>query len=258
MVEMVHAIADATTGFASVSVVKQDRNQGLAKSVIGGVTELLTRFESVIVVEDDIVTSPNFLTYMNHCLDHYRDDPSVFSIGGWTFPTSRMQIPPAYPYDTYPAHRSCSWGWGTWRNRWSNIDWSMSYFQHFMTDPQAQKMFNRGGDDLVSMLEMQYQGKLDSWAIRFCYAHYASNACCIHPVKTLVHNIGFDDSGTHCAYDPDQGPSQIDPTWVPKSLCPGNPIDPEIFQLFHRASSPVKRSIPQRLWRKARSIWQRL
>ena len=56
------------SGFRSVSIFERDSNWGLAKSVIDGVTTVVSKHERIIVLEDDMVTSPYFLTSMNEVL----------------------------------------------------------------------------------------------------------------------------------------------------------------------------------------------
>ena len=47
------------------------------------------------------------------------------------------------------------------------------------------------------MLKAQMKGKIDSWAIRWGYAHFKNNAYCLYPIVPLCKNIGTDKSGTH-------------------------------------------------------------
>src|SRR5262249_39737851 len=151
-VAAVRALLRPLDGFGAVRLTEQPRNRGLANSVIAGVSEALALRGKVIAVEDDLVSSPHFLSYMNEALDAYRADRRVFSVSGYAFP---IAVPPSYPHDVYLAHRSSSWGWGTWQDRWAKVDWKVSDFDSFMSDPRAQQEFNRGGDDLTAMLGMQ-------------------------------------------------------------------------------------------------------
>jgi hypothetical protein len=187
---------------------------------------------------------------MNRALDHYNGDPKVFSVTGYTFPAHRLPIPTDYPYDTYPAYRSSSWGWACWEDRWTGIDWDMSYYDRFMADPAAQKAFNRGGNDLVSMLRSQKRGRIDSWAIRFAFAHHADDRRCIHPVKSLVSNIGLDNSGTHTGESPMHVHQVLDRDWKPERFCPGGVVDPVIAAAFFAAASQPHMPLYQRAARK--------
>jgi hypothetical protein len=233
-VEAVRAYLRSVSGFRSVTVVERERNLGLANSVIAGVTEVLARSPSVIVMEDDLLTSRNFLAFVNASLSTYRHRPDVFSVTGYNYP---LQIPPTYREDAYLSYRSSSWGWGTWRDRWSQVDWAVSDYAEFVTDARGQELFRRGGDDLAPMLERQMARELDSWSIRFDYAHYKHDAFCVHPVVSKVQNIGFDGSGVHCG-DSDDYHVALDPADRPFHLNPALAVDAGVLHAFDRKFRP--------------------
>lgn len=185
-------------GFRSVTVVERERNLGCAASIIDGVTEVVRRDGKVIVVEDDIVTSPYFLCFMNEALTYYQDDKKVFSVGGYNFPPRLMPVPSSYKHDVYFIPRSCSWGWGTWSDRWDHVDWAVKDYGELKKDKRRQKAFNLAGDDLYFMLEQQMNGEIDAWDIRWDYHHFKHKAVCVRPVISLTTNIGNDGTGTHC------------------------------------------------------------
>ena len=93
-------------------------NRGCRDAIIYAISEVLKEHDSVIVVEDDIITSPAFLSYMNKALDFYKERKTVFSISGHSHSSLHFQIPDEYPYDVYASPRLFNWGWGTWRDRW--------------------------------------------------------------------------------------------------------------------------------------------
>jgi hypothetical protein len=234
-------------GFKSVKIVERDRNWGLANSIIDGVTAVMNEYGRIIVLEDDLVTSPNFLEYMNAALDHYESDPKAFSIGGYNFPETTLPIPSDYSWDTYASFRCCSWGWATWIDRWKRVDWGMDYYETFIRDRTAQESFNRGGSDMSGMLKMQHEGRIDSWAIRFCYGHHANRMHCVYPVKTLVMNIGQDHSGTHCGRNIRWEHTSFDEQWIPRKFCQAHNIDARITRGFYDAFVPPKRSLVARI-----------
>jgi glycosyltransferase involved in cell wall biosynthesis len=237
-VERTRKVIRAAKGFKSVTLFERPSNMGLARSVIGGVSELLKKFERVIVLEDDLLTSVNFLTYMNDALLQYRDDPKAFSVTGHTFPGDVLNIPGDYPYDTYAGYRCSSWSWGTWTNRWQCIDWGMDYFPALSRDPARQAAFNAGGQDLMPMLTSQHEKKIDSWAIRFSYAHHTNDGVCIYPTKTLVRNIGLDNSGTHSRLDRRFIHSSLDDAWLPSRFVPADFVDARIADNFYAVFKP--------------------
>lgn len=197
-VDNVRAVVDEfarNSNFKKVTVIKAEQNKGLAASIIGGVSEILDRYGRVIVVEDDLVTSKDFLTYMNHALDFYETNPKVWSISGYSFPLKSLE---KYPHDIYMSPRGCSWGWATWKDRFEKVDWNVSDFNEFIKNPERIKHFNEGGPDMTDMLTRQVNGKINSWAIRWCYQESKENMFTVYPVKSRIRNIGCDNSGTNC------------------------------------------------------------
>jgi len=193
-VQAVRNYVKTIKGFDRIEIVLRDKNFGLANSVISGVTEVLKQYDQVIVIEDDILTSLSFLTFMNKALVFYQENKSIYSISGYPYP---IKIPNTYKKDIFISYRSSSWGWGTWKDRWEKVDWEVKDFSSFISDSKVQNLFDRGGQDLTQMLKAQMIGKIDSWAIRWGYAHFKNNAYCIYPIVPLCKNIGTDKSGTH-------------------------------------------------------------
>ncbi|WP_431216571.1 hypothetical protein ACQ86N_19425 [Puia sp. P3] len=150
----------------------------------------------MIVLEDDILTTPNFLTFMNAALDKYEQQPRVFSVSGYAF---NLGLPDdgAYPRDTYFTTRGWSWGWATWKDRWTGIDWQVSDYAEFTKNAAERRRFAQGGSDLNLMLKRQMTGQLDSWAIRWFYHQYKVKGLTLYPILSKVYNDGFDDLATH-------------------------------------------------------------
>ncbi len=182
------------TGFKNVSIFEANKNKGLANSIISGVTRVIEEYEKVIVLEDDLLTSPNFLVFMNQALEFYQNNFKVFSIAGYTISIS----PPAnYTLDVYFTPRASSWAWASWKDRWCEIDWSIKDFDQFKKNKRKRKEFKLGGSDMFTMLTKQMQGKLDSWAIRWCYHQFKHNMYTVYPTVSKVRNIGFGHGATH-------------------------------------------------------------
>ena len=99
-------------GFRSVTVSEQPVNRGLARSIIDEVTEMVNRCGRVIVLEDDLITSPWFLTFMNEGLELYADDERVMNVQGHVLKT-KIPVP-----ETFFIRFANSWGWGTWKRAW--------------------------------------------------------------------------------------------------------------------------------------------
>ena len=178
--------------------VFSEMNRGCRDAIIYAITEVLKLYESVIVVEDDIITSPAFYSYMCKALDYYKDRKTVFSISGHSHSPSKFVVPKDYDYDVFASPRLFNWGWGTWRDRWEQANWSFSYYDSFMNHPFEIEAFCRGGEDLLSMLIDEREGRSSAWDIQFAFAHFANHAVSIVPCVSYTYNIGMDGSGTHC------------------------------------------------------------
>jgi len=238
-VSEVRQILDSIDGFSSITRIDHPENKGLASSIIEGVSAVIAKYDRVIVLEDDLVTSPYFLEYMNEGLDNYKHTPNIFSISGYAPP---ILIPKDYKEPVYWIPRCASWGWATWADRWKKADWAVSDFIDFMKNPKAQEKFNSGGNDMTEMLQQQMSGNLDSWAIRWCFAHYQNQAGCVYPTKSKVINIGIDGSGTHHTVTTDKYKTPLDlekPRPFPVKLEPNLQISRQ-FKSFHDISEWIR------------------
>lgn len=179
--------------FSNVSIVERDINCGLAKNIIEGVTQVVNKYGQVIVLEDDIVTSPSFLEFMNSALARYKSSEQVWHISGWNYP-----IDPDGLSDTFCWRTMNCWGWATWADRWQHFSkdpdqlvqsWSKSYIKRFNLD---------GAYNFWSQVTANAQGKLNTWAIFWYATIFKYNGLCLNPSQSYVANIGHDGSGENC------------------------------------------------------------
>lgn len=193
-VESVREYISSIKGFKSVEIHTREKNFGLAANVIDGVTQAVDQYGKVIVLEDDIVTSPQYLAFMNRALIDFADEKDFMSVSGYLYP---IEIPSTYSKQLIASHRMSSWGWGTWKDRWQQVEFDMDklFSEHSLKEI---KKITKGGEDLFYMLMSQKRGKIDSWAVRFALAHALHNKYTLFPVVSYCKNIGLDGSGTHC------------------------------------------------------------
>lgn len=181
------------TGFATITIIERSENWGLARSIIDGVTTQINRYGRVIVLEDDLITAPYFLQFMNDALECYKDEPRVGHIQGCDF-TQDPSLP-----DTFLIKWTGSWGWATWKRAWQ-------YFnpdgKALLAELERRKLtytfdFN-GKYGYTRMLRRQIEGKNNSWAIRWNASLFLKDMLSLNVGKSLVQNEGFDGSGTNC------------------------------------------------------------
>ena len=184
----------SNNSFKNVDVRFSEKNSGLATSVINGVTEIINKYGNVIVLEDDLITTKDFLVYMNSALDFYKNNKKIWSISGFSFFDPETID---YPHDIYMGYRGCSWGWATWKDRWDLVDWKVSDYNKFKINPFMRHKFTISGNDMPGMLDKQMKGFISSWAIRWCYQQNKLKMYTVFPKYTKIQNIGTDGSGTH-------------------------------------------------------------
>ena len=199
-VDAVRAYLGTISGFRSVTVKHRPENYGLARSIIQGVTEVLQQSDRIIVLEDDMVTSPHFLPYMNEALERYADDERVVSIHAYVYPVDEP-LPEAF----FLTGADC-WGWATWRRGWACFNPDGQSLLDELGRRKLIRAFDFSGAYPCSkMLEDQIKGKNDSWAIRWHASAFLAGKLTLYPGRSLVQNIGNDDSGQHggatTAYD---------------------------------------------------------
>ncbi len=180
------------SGFRTVEIYLREKNFGLAKSITSGITQVLEKNDRIIVLEDDIVTSPFFLKYMNTSLDVYEPDERVISVHGYLYPIAE-QFTRAF----FLKGADC-WGWATWRRGWKLFNSDGAYLYSEIKKQGLLYDFNFCNTyPYGQMLKDQVDGKNNSWAILWYASAFLSDRLTLYPGRSLVHNIGNDGSGTH-------------------------------------------------------------
>lgn len=171
-----------------------DKSKGCARSVIDGINYVLQNYEAIIVLEDDCVPEPRFISYMYQALQKYKNRPEVYSIGGhaWDVSFSEEHI------DAYFNGRTNSWGWGTWKDRWKQFQEDYLLIRRIEETEEGRRRLDIWGKDLKSMVVGNINGNCDAWDVFWSLTVIANNGVCLSPYRSLIHNIGMDGSGTHC------------------------------------------------------------
>lgn len=193
-------------GFKEVVIEESDVNKGLSNSEIYGVSKVVKKHGKVIVLEDDLETSSQFLKYMNESLDLYENDEKVVCISGFSF----IKNAPIKETSYFIVGCECC-GWGTWKRGWDTFPLDTKpLYKEILRNKRLEKHFNYDYSyDFNGMLKQQIDGKIDSWAIRWRASVFVKELLCLHPTKSLIHNIGFDSEGTH-TYNPQDEEATIE------------------------------------------------
>jgi hypothetical protein len=247
-VQEVRGYIKTISGFRSVTIFEREKNFGLAHSIIDGVTRLCDEHGRVIVLEDDLVTSPYFLKYMNDALDLYEHDERVICIHGYTFPVEEKLA------ETFFLRGADCWGWATWKRGWDLFEPDGNALLAELGGRNLKYQFDyNGAYDFTKMLEGQISGKNDSWAIRWHASAFLKEKLTLYPGRSLVHNIGNDNSGSHCGTTTEFDVKLSDTPIIFNNIT----VEPSqksslAFENFLRK---MKKGLLQRLLLKIRALW---
>lgn len=174
-------------------------NLGLYKNLTKGISYVLSKHPSVIVIEDDLVFNENFLNFMDCSLQKFRDKKNILQISGYSYPIN---------YNSNVAYflnlTSC-WGWATWSDRWrafikfsKNKKLIQEEYNNIKYDCNKKNNFNVNGSyNYLKMLKKQMTSQFNSWGILFYLFSFHKKFLNLFPPFTLVENRGFDGSGSH-------------------------------------------------------------
>ena len=167
-------------------------NRGLSESIIGGVNSIFENYDSIIVLEDDLVGAKHFLEYSLNGLETYAREDQVSSIHGYL---PNIVSPRDQPF--FRRGADC-WGWSTWKDRWQSTEWNSNVLLAALRNGKLERKLNLNGAYCYScMLERHAAGTIDSWAIRWHVSMFLQNRLALYPSHSLIENIGFDGSGRH-------------------------------------------------------------
>lgn len=175
-------------------VIVSGYNKGLAASIVSGIDYAFREYEAVIVLEDDCVSTSNFISFMQQCFEKYKDNQKVYSVSGYSYPLDLKKT----QYDIFACGRISSWGWGTWKDRWNIFEKDYELVKKMKQDKIASVNLATWGNDLERMLAGNVIGDLDSWAVFWALNVIYREGICINPYESLISNIGLDGSGVHC------------------------------------------------------------
>lgn len=192
-VSQVRSYIKEVDGFKKVTIVERDKNWGLANSIIDGVTQIVNLHGRIIVMEDDLVTSPYFLKFMNDALEFYKDEKKVWHISGWNYPIEAENLG-----DVFLWRLMNCWGWATWSDRWNYYEKDTDKIINEFTKEDINRFNLDGAENFFSQVTANKEGKINTWAIYWYVTIFKRDGLCLNPSQTFVENIGHDGSGEHC------------------------------------------------------------
>lgn len=191
-VEKVRNYIRMISGFKKITIQERKKNYGLAESILTGVTEIVNKYGKIIVLEDDLILSKGFLTFMNESLILFKNNKSVGMVSGYVFPLER------YPKKPFFLKGGNCWGWGTWKRAWNLFENNPHTILWYIRKNNLSDDFDyQGYAGYIDALKELEKGSIKTWAILWYGTQFINNWFGYHPNYSLVQNIGFDGTGIH-------------------------------------------------------------
>ena len=208
-VQAVRDYLKTINGFKTVHILERKENNRV-KNNRDGMRLLLNQCGKMIFLEEDIVTAPAFLRFMNQALEYYRNDPRIFAINGYTPP---IRIPRYYNKQVMLLPRFAAWGFAIWKERFDEIifDVTPDMFNELYQDKVKLKAYCCGGDDIIRQLHSAAIGRTDALDVKTDYTMFVKGRkYVLCPLKALTHSIGCDGSGEHWKFSTDKHNVELD------------------------------------------------
>lgn len=203
---------ETCNSFRKLHVIRRDKNYGIKGETKNSsvlykyVSEL---YDRVILSEDDNVFSPNFLLYMNDCLEKYQDDPDVIAVTGYSFPIDWKTSDGASVQKQ--NFNASAWGEGWWTQKRKEVLQRINSGDMYDNAPYVLKHNLHKKGLFVSFYEyvcasiipIDYLRKIRSgrlYVTDYCARQYlfVYGKYVISPLVSKVRNIGIDGSGVYC------------------------------------------------------------
>ena len=168
--------------FKKKKIILRKKNLGIKKNVTNGVNFIFKKYNKIIVLEDDLEVSNQYLKVVNNLLNVHINSKKIFTITGYSIPDNYLNKK-LIKKDFYLCKRPSSWGWATWKKKWKILE--------KIKDQKFEK--SNYGNDLVLMQKKKSQNELDSWAFSWTNKHINNDKYCIYPKYSLVKNNGSDE-----------------------------------------------------------------
>ncbi|MGX9418441.1 hypothetical protein ACWU4D_13925 [Vibrio sp. WJH972] len=169
-------------------------NLGCKNRISTGLNWLFEHTDRAIILEDDLLPSPDFFRFCDQMLETYKDESSIMSVCG------TKHYPGCVPeFDYFFTKYSSGWGWATWKRAWSHYD------DKFLSHSHRSIFFNicsylgsyRAGIYWLFRLRQVLSGRKSAWDYCWMINCFLNKGVHISPSQNMVINSGFGENSTH-------------------------------------------------------------
>ena len=176
----------------------RDRNYGLNQNICQSITESLRDNNFTLILEEDVIPTSDFISFLKQAEPIYRNNTEVFSIAGY-HPVHHEKMD-QIGNSAFFSRRFFCWGWATWADRWQALRPALEGtswpYEHYWQIPSAV------GSDLAWAHRRHRMGRKNlTWDRLICLWSLKLNLLHLCPPRPLTRNIGLDGTGENCAAD---------------------------------------------------------
>ena len=184
-VKRVREIAAAVDWPCEVKTLYREKNLGCKKAVSSGITWFFEQEEQGIILEDDTLPAKSFFIFAERMLEKYKEDKKIWKICGYN-----PKNPGLESSDYFLSKIPSCWGWASWRDRWSNYDVNMKYWNKKSELIIHDKVPRHVYRDYKNCFKQTQLGYVDTWDYQLTCLILINNGFVIKPYANLISNIG--------------------------------------------------------------------
>ena len=177
-----------------IKMLYRQKNLGCKLAVSSAIDWFFENVEMGIILEDDCLPHYSFFPYCKELLIKYKDEEKIMQISGFNA-LNKLKISDSYYFSKFGP----IWGWATWQRAWKHYDVELKQWPYVKDN----KLYNMFCDSLlekrwrINLFDRIYHNEIDTWDYQWSFTKLLKNGLSIIPSKSLIANIGFDNSATH-------------------------------------------------------------
>lgn len=204
ILKYLETIGNAT--FKRIHVIKREKNYGAFDNIDNLQNAIVEQYDRFISIPDDMVVAPNFIEYMDRCLEKYEKSQDIVAVCGYNWPV-KWEVSDGTT--CFIQNMTCTvWGIGYWSDKYCKA----------RKDVESGAMLEKLPDVIkersyLKMIDVCRKEYIEAACYRWCYGHewlrnlsdiglraYLAvyDKYAVVPVLAKCRNYGFDGSGAYC------------------------------------------------------------
>ena len=167
-------------------------NLGLVRHITGEISNVLTKHQYIIVIEDDVKISVNFINNMINGLNIHKRDNLLGIVSGFS-PVHFKHLQNKWRISRYPY----IWGWACSKAAWQSYTYNLSE-----VNIEQKLLHSKTWNELKPSQKIKWLGlfkkaqvnPLETWDSQLAFLSYCKDFTNLAPIFSIVGNEGFNDS----------------------------------------------------------------